>query len=108
MKDFYDLVALSNLFDFEGRILVDAITATFARRCTPLPTEAPTAFTDAFTADSGKNMQWSAFVRKAGIVGAADLTSTIALVELFVEWPLRAAALGQAFVKHWSPRGPWM
>lgn len=54
MKDFYDLVALSNLFEFEGQLLVDAISATFKRRGTTLPADTPTAFRAAFTGDSTK------------------------------------------------------
>jgi predicted nucleotidyltransferase component of viral defense system len=49
MKDFYDLVALSNLFEFEGQLLVDAISATFVRRGTTLPADTPTAFSAEFT-----------------------------------------------------------
>ncbi|WP_292452245.1 nucleotidyl transferase AbiEii/AbiGii toxin family protein [Mesorhizobium sp.] len=41
MKDFYDLLALSRLFAFEGGSLVQAIRATFERRDTLLPTETP-------------------------------------------------------------------
>ncbi|HKY36520.1 MAG TPA: nucleotidyl transferase AbiEii/AbiGii toxin family protein [Polyangiaceae bacterium] len=107
MKDFYDLVALSNLFDFEGQLLVAAISATFTRRGTPLPTEPPAAFTPEFTGDATKNVQWTAFVKKAGVVGAADLKSTIELVELFVQRPLHAAAEKQPFAGRWSPPGPW-
>ncbi|CDX38151.1 hypothetical protein MPLDJ20_220072 [Mesorhizobium plurifarium] len=39
MKDFYDLLALSRLFAFEGGSLIQAIRATFERRDTLLPTE---------------------------------------------------------------------
>jgi predicted nucleotidyltransferase component of viral defense system len=108
MKDFYDLVALSNLFEFEGQLLVDAISATFARRGTTLPADTPTAFSAEFTGDSTKNVQWTAFVKKAGITGAADLKTTMALVELFVGQPLRAAGAAQSFGVRWSPPGPWL
>lgn len=108
MKDFYDLVALSNLFDFEGQLLVAAISATFARRRTPLPTKTPTAFTPEFTGDPTKTVQWTAFVKKAGIQRATDLKSTIELVKLFVEQPLNAATQSQSFPKRWDPPGPWM
>ncbi len=108
MKDFYDVVALSNLFDFEGQLLVGAVSATFGRRGTPLPAETPTAFTSEFKDDATKNVQWMAFVRKAGIKGAFDLKSTIELVELFALEPLRAATATQLFSKRWSPPGPWI
>lgn len=108
MKDFYDLVALSNLFEFEGQLLADAISATFARRGTALPADTPTAFRAEFTDDATKNVQWTAFVKKAGITGAADLKATMDLVELFVGPPLRAASAAQRFGARWSPPGPWM
>jgi hypothetical protein len=108
MKDFYDLVALSNLFEFDGQLLVDAISATFACRGTMLPTNTPTAFTAEFTGDATKNMQWTAFVKKAGIAGAADLKATMDLVELFVGPPLRAGVAAQGFGARWSPPGPWV
>lgn len=107
MKDFYDLVALSNLFAFEGQLLADAISATFARRGTTLPTHTPTALTAEFTDDATKNVQWIAFVKKAGITGAASLPATMESVELFVGPPLRAASAMQSFGKRWSPPGPW-
>ena len=41
MKDFYDLLAMSRLFAFEGATLAVAIRATFARRVTAVPWETP-------------------------------------------------------------------
>ena len=81
-------------------------SATFARRGTTLPADTPTAFTAEFMGDSAKNAQWKAFVKKAGISGAADLKATMNLVELFVGRPLRAASAVQGFVARWSPPGP--
>ena len=37
MKDFYDLLAVSRIFAFEGAVLAAAIRATFERRGTPVP-----------------------------------------------------------------------
>jgi len=64
MKDFYDLdwLACHRSFDFE--ILHRAITRTFANRHTKLPSEAPFALTEAFSSDTGKQIQWNAFLRK--------------------------------------------
>ena len=45
MKDFFDLFLLAKLFEFEGQLLVQAISATFNRRGTLLPTRIPTALT---------------------------------------------------------------
>ena len=38
MKDFFDVVVMARMFQFDGRELADAMRATFERRGTPLPT----------------------------------------------------------------------
>jgi hypothetical protein len=64
MKDFYDLdwLARHRIFDFET--LQNAIIRTFENRQTELPVEVPFALTEAFSSDSGKQIQWNAFLRK--------------------------------------------
>ena len=47
MKDFYDLLALSHLFEFDGEILANAIRVTFDRRQTSLPMDKPVGLSDA-------------------------------------------------------------
>ncbi|NOX98610.1 MAG: nucleotidyl transferase AbiEii/AbiGii toxin family protein [Verrucomicrobia bacterium] len=64
MKDFYDLYWLSQHMSFDRAVLSGAIAATFARRGTELPEEAPLALTSEFASDPGKNTQWKAFLRK--------------------------------------------
>lgn len=61
MKDFYDIWILRS-FDFSNDRLVRAITATFERRGTPIPTVLPDALTEAFAQDQQKQRQWRAFV----------------------------------------------
>ncbi len=107
MKDFYDVVLLARLFEFDGEILARAMRATFGRRGTPLPTAPPVAFTSVFANDASKRAQWSAFVRKSGALDANDLPTTIAAVVAFVEAPLRGAVGGGPFALRWRPGGPW-
>ena len=57
MKDLYALWALATLFAFEGRVLAEAIRATFVRRQTPIPQETPAALTPAFAAEPTKQAQ---------------------------------------------------
>ena len=57
MKDFFDLWVLARGFPFEGPTLSRAIGATFRRRKTDLPAEAPLALTAEFGADPGKVKQ---------------------------------------------------
>jgi predicted nucleotidyltransferase component of viral defense system len=76
MKDFYDLKLLSELFDFDGAVLVRAIRATFSRRNTPIPSEAPAALSPQFVGDSGKAKQWLAFASKSGAALSANMNET--------------------------------
>jgi hypothetical protein len=62
MKDFYDIWVLSRSFSFEDDRLARAIAATFERRGTTIPSEAPDALTPDFAADPQKERQWRAFV----------------------------------------------
>lgn len=64
MKDYFDLWVLLHDDTLGDTELIDAITATFARRQTVLPTELPIGLTDAFAADEMKQTQWRAFLRK--------------------------------------------
>ena len=67
MKDFYDVWILSRSYEFDDDRLPRAIAATFERRGTAIPLEAPVALTQAFALDSSKQQQWAAFVRDLAI-----------------------------------------
>ncbi len=107
MKDFYDLVVLSRMFDFEGDPLVRAIRATFERRRTPLPAGLPVALTPSFAGDATKLTQWTAFVRKSGGEQIGGLADVVAAISAFVEQPVAAATGVNAFRARWLPGGPW-
>jgi predicted nucleotidyltransferase component of viral defense system len=62
MKDFFDVWVLSQTHEFDPERLARAISATFARRQTRIPKEAPDALTLAFAADTAKQVQWRAFI----------------------------------------------
>ncbi len=63
MKDFYDIYMLSESFDFDGRILYEAIFETFQKRGTPYE-QAPDVFSIGFHSIDGKEKQWSAFMKR--------------------------------------------
>lgn len=65
MKDYYDIWALARDFEFDGETLTAAIRATFQRRRTALPADIPLGLSDEFAADTGKQTQWRAFVRRS-------------------------------------------
>jgi len=109
MKDFYDLHTLASRFEFDGAILVKAIKATFQRRMTGVPFETPLAFTEEFSQDTTKNIQWNAFVRKSGIdsggIGFADVVS---LIRSFLLPVMNVIADQRPVPRHWKAGGPWI
>lgn len=60
MKDFYDVWILSRNYAFDEERLSRAIAATFERRATAIPTDAPDALTQKFASDMAKQRQWTA------------------------------------------------
>lgn len=108
MKDYYDLVALSRLFDFDGAAVRSAIAATFERRGTALPVKRPSGLTQAFARDKQKMVQWAAFVqRESLLLKPGDLVDAIRQVRLFVTGPTKAAQSGTPFTHKWKAGGPW-
>jgi predicted nucleotidyltransferase component of viral defense system len=108
MKDYYDLWIIGKVFPFEGRILAQAIAATFSRRRTALAEVLPLALTVEFSGDLGKQTQWRAFVKRNQLA-QADLSLPIVIAEIrkFLQPPLIAAARGETFDFSWPPGGPW-
>jgi hypothetical protein len=106
MKDFYDLYMLATGFDFDGRLLKDAIAATFRRRKTPIPTDLPIALTEEFYNDSIKQKQWKAFVRK---IDGGELPEFPVIVELLTKFilPVFAAIAGDKEIGVWKIDGFW-
>lgn len=107
MKDFYDLRVMSDLFEFDGALLVKALRATFKRRGTPLPTKVPPALTPAFFDDKSRRSQWAAFAKKTGASDAGELDAAILRVAGFCEEPLLRAAGDTDWAGTWTPGGPW-
>lgn len=104
MKDFYDIWLLSRQFSFDRHVLVQAISATFAKRHTPMP-ERP-LFAPGFAAD--KQLQWRAFLRRLGadVPAESEFANVLAVLEHFVGYALEADTAGLPAM-HWPPGGPW-
>ena len=108
MKDFFDLWTLSRMFSFEGTRLVDAIRATFERRRTSLPTVDPVCFTSDFFNDRVKQVQWTAFLKRAGVdARGVSLFEVLPVLQRFLMPPTTAAAKREAFDTQWPAGGPW-
>lgn len=106
MKDFYDIYALAQMFEFDGPLLSKAIRATFATRQTAVP-KTPVAFTPEFSSDPSKVAQWRGFLRRAGIEPSLSLEEVVTLLKGFLLPPAHAAQSGETSRMHWRPGGPW-
>ena len=107
MKDFYDIWLLSAHFAFDGKVLADAVQATFHNRGTDLPAH-PTCFSPDFRQDATKTTQWAAFRRKSRLTDAPeDFAEVVDKVAAFLVPVIQASAGGAAFARDWAPGGPW-
>ena len=106
LKDFFDVLFLSNNFPFDGQELVLAIQRTFERRRTPLPTRPPPALTLEFSSDAGKVKQWKAFLNKNKL-DEDGLEPVVETLHAFL-WPVVEAARDDVpWLLFWPPEGPW-
>lgn len=106
MKDYFDLWILACHTDFEGRILCNAIRATFDRRQTQLSPEAPLGLTQEFASDAHKQTQWKAFLQKNKLE-ALSLEDVVATLHGFLLPVITAASADTDFPKYWQAGGPW-
>lgn len=80
MKDYFDLWILANHAEFDPALLAQAIAATFERRGTVLPVNAPLGLSEVFSGDITKQQQWKAFLSKNKLE-APDLSAVIATLQ---------------------------
>src|SRR3546814_17997864 len=72
LKDFYDLWAIANAFEFDGTVLARAIAATLERRQTKVPAQIPAALTAAY-ADEGRGQDRKSVVAGNSVSVRVDL-----------------------------------
>lgn len=108
MKDFYDIWLSSKIFEFDGRVLCEAVNNTFNCRSTLLPDGLPFAFTDEFRKDTQKLIQWRAFVRKSKPeMTSDDLNTVIEDVATFLMPAIEALQNNNYLELIWIKGGPW-
>jgi hypothetical protein len=108
MKDFYDLWFLSTEYSFDGKLLANAMRATFERRQTAIPHMEPIGLSDEFSTDAVKLTQWAAFLRRARLrKEAPPLDQLVVALRAFLTPMIRAAADPPASEIVWAPGGPW-
>lgn len=108
MKDFFDIWTLAREFDFDGLLLCKAISATFERRRTSLPTDVPLALTDSFSQDRTKATQWDSFVRKNRLLPEKlSFLHITAFLRDFLMPPVLSIQEGVELNMVWPAYGPW-
>lgn len=88
MKDFFDLWFLSRKFSFEGELLRNAITRTFARREMDLPKTLPSSLASDFA--ERKAATWAVFVGR-NVLGNLDMKIVLEAIRAFA-WPVLETA----------------
>ncbi len=63
MKDFYDLFIISDIKDFDGRVLQEAMFSTLQKRGTPLEPN-PAVFTKKFIDDKTRLRRWEEYLKR--------------------------------------------
>ena len=101
MKDFYDIYSLCTSFDFEGRILYEAILQTISRRNTHTPKE-PTIFNKDFANSKGKATQWGAFKRRTSISDNVEFPEIVRIIGIFIEPVYECIINDKEFFGHWK------
>ncbi len=107
MKDYYDIYYLANKFDFDGKVLTEALKKTFENRghtFTVEQFEQVMSFAD----DSAMQKKWKAFCRKID-TQSNNFNTVLKTIEAFLTEPFTAAVKGKGFTKKWSAAdGEWI
>jgi hypothetical protein len=106
MKDFFDLWVLAKHSEFDGPVLAQAVSATFERRGTPIPQNAPIGLSDEFINDVQKEKQWQAFLRKNAL-DPMTLAAVIADLREFLLPVLAAISVHGSFDTVWRAGEGW-
>lgn len=107
MKDFFDVWTLSDSGEFDGRVLTEAVRATFAQRQTEIAAN-PICFGPSFMDDPAKQRQWSAFLKRSRLTTAPEQFGDVAKAVLRFMHPIAQAIVeGRPAPPRWPSRGPW-
>ncbi len=105
-KSRYDIYYLSHKFDFEGKILCEALSKTFTNREHIFIIE---QFKQIMTFDSDDGMQkkWKAFTKKID-VEMEEFSMILQSINAFLLEPYTAVINGNTFEKQWvANQGSW-
>jgi len=109
MKDFWDVVALAQIFDFDGDILRTAFAETFRRRGTAIGVEIPDALQPAFYQEPRRIQLWQAFQTKVDtqIATPARFEEVGERIHTFLGPVWENLVRDEPFSLVWPGGGPW-
>ncbi|MDO4302593.1 MAG: nucleotidyl transferase AbiEii/AbiGii toxin family protein [Bacillota bacterium] len=106
MKDYYDIYYLSHKFDFDGKVLCEAISKTFKNRGHNFTLE-QFRHIMTFDTDDGMQKKWKAFAKKID-VKMDEFSVILQSINAFLCEPYAAIIDGQIFEKQWyTNEGKW-
>ncbi|MBS5652617.1 MAG: nucleotidyl transferase AbiEii/AbiGii toxin family protein [Eubacterium sp.] len=106
MKDYYDIYYWSHKFDFEGKVLCEALGKTFANREHKFTIEQFEQILT-FDKDDGMKKKWKAFIKKIDIE-MDEFSVILQSIKEFLCEPYMAVMKGEAFEKQWDAnKGKW-
>ena len=100
MKDYYDIYYLANKFDFDGKVLTEALKKTFENRGHAFTVEQFEQVMN-FADDSAMQKKWKAFCRKID-TQTDDFNTVLKIIEAFLTEPFTAAVRDKEFTGKWS------
>lgn len=100
MKDYYDIYYLAHKFDFDGKMLCEALSKTFANREHSFTME---QFEQIMTFDSDDGMQkkWRTFTKKID-VEMDEFPAILRKINKFLNAPYKTVMNGTSFEKQWN------
>ena len=101
MKDFYDIYSLCVNYDFDGRILYEAVMQTLIRRTTPL-SKNPIIFSEAFAQNKNKHIQWNAFRRRTNVAEKIEFDKIARVIQMFLKPVYEAIIWEREFFGQWK------
>lgn len=108
MKDFYDLVVLSDCLAFDGEVLVRAMRATFQCRETGWVDGLEGSLAAAYGDARERAAAWAAFLRRTRLELAPFAYAEVARkLERFLRAPAEAVYRGESFPSCWRPQFGW-
>ncbi len=110
MKDFHDVWAISDSFDFDGADLRSAIEQCFERRRTIWREQVPDALTEEFYLDESLVARWQAYLNKGQfrLAPPSEFQQIGHRIRSFLA-PIRLSIVaGQEFSGTWTKGGRWL